>query len=276
MEQGNTSADVLSPRLFPVLSVLLLSGLLSGCSYWNSFWNKDAPVTAQPLQTTWQFFDISAEAVAQLLQKKGLLTPVYQIMPDNELLPDYGRTAKLYDELRRAGLSLVSAENTLKWHYRMIAAVEETCPDGAIDPLPSCRYRSWYSWMPGFGELYEPVGLKHLLKQARADYLIMSDPGIFATEAVHNLRYAPSSSPIVKMPPTQRAQMLGSLSREVSLSIILVERDGRQVEKWDRVVARCAMPVKDQRLAGRALRKERERMLDVLRNRCLTAISVQR
>lgn len=276
MGQGHTPADVLSVRLFSALSILLLSGLLSGCSYWNGFWHKDAPVAAQPLQAEWQFFNVSAKDVAQLLQKKGLVTPVYQIMPDNELLPDYGRTAKLYDELRHAGLSLVSAENTLKWHYKMIAAVEETCPDGAIDPLPSCSYRSWYNWMPGFGELYERVGLKHLLKKTRADYLIVSDPGIFATEAVRNLRYAPSSSPIVQMPHTQRAQMLGSLSREVSLDIILVERDGRHVEAWDKVVARCTLPMKDQKLAGRALRKERERMLDVLRNRCLGAIPLQR
>ena len=275
-EQEQASADVLFGDLLlsvrcRLALVILFSGLLSGCSLLNELWGQEqvSLQTSQQPRQLWQFPDSSADDVTSLLRGKGLLTPVYQVLPNNELLPDYGRTAKLYEALRQSGLSLVPAENTLEWHYKMLAAVEHKCPKGATDPLPSCEFYHWYSWLPGFGERYDKDALHKLLKKAHVDYLIMSDSVIYSSDVIHNLRYAPSSLPLVQMNKAKRETLLAPLQKDVSLAVVRVERDEHHVESWHKVIARCSLPLGKEVLTGKQLQRERGKMQDALRSKCL-------
>ncbi|MTI14509.1 hypothetical protein [Sansalvadorimonas verongulae] len=249
---------------------------LSGCSFWGGVWSEKQESELLSVSETrlWQFYGVSADDVALLLKGKGLVTPVYQVLSSNEMLPDYVRTAKLYDALRQSGLSLVPVENTLRWHYKMIAAVEHKCPKGATDPLPSCEYYHWYSWLPGFGERYDPEALHRLLKKNRVDYLVMADPDLYfsGSDAMHNLRYAPSSLPLVQMSEAKRERLLATVQKEVSLAIVRVEWGGHHVERWSQIVARCSLPLEKKGLTGKQLRQMRGEMLDALREQCIPAL----
>ncbi|WP_281647468.1 hypothetical protein [Parendozoicomonas sp. Alg238-R29] len=266
---------------YPLFGVVAMLLLLSGCSFWNNYWPDDfepLPVAekAQPeLRMVWQLVDTTPEEVSQLLKGRGMVTPVYEVMPDNELLPDYIRTAKLFDDLKKAGLNLVSAENTLKWHYKMVMAVEESCPEGATDPLPSCSVRKWYQWLPGLGhDLYDRDIPRQFLEDTRVDYLIISDPAIYSAETVKDLRYAPSSLPLVQMTRKSREKLLVPVQSGVDLAVVRIAHEGRHVESWNQVVASCSLPLAEAGITGRTLRQERERLLDILRNWCLTGVQL--
>ena len=288
MGQAGTSVYVydrmaLMHRYLRLFMLVVLSVTLTGCSMWQG-WFAGEPETIEKkklrtaLHTVWQITPgWKAADVSSLMRRRGLLTPVLDVLPDGEFLPDYVRSARLYDGLSHGGLRLVSGENTWKWYYRMIAAVEQSCPAHATDPLASCRSRRWFSWLPGFGlPLYDRNMVAEFLQSTGADYLVVSDPGVYESESIRSLRYAASSLPMVQMSQQQRYHLLAPVQSQTSIAIIKIEksRDG-SVNNWNQVVARCAVNTKvDGRalLVGSPLSRERADWLKELHGDCVGSV----
>ncbi len=274
-------------RQVAVLSSLMVPLTLGGCaSFWPFGNDEEATLTQsetvrekeqQPLPSGWVVVEGQEPLFFHILKTgKGLLTPVMSVLPDDELIPDYFRSAELYADLRKSGLKLVSGSYSWRWHNQMVAAVEETCPNKATDPLPSCKSRSWYSWVPGVGaadDFYDKGIVGRFLGQVKVDYLMVPDPGVYEGEAVRNMRYAKSSQPLVEYSPQERRQLLNAV-RKLRINMVMVERDsfGRAVN-WSRIVAHCDGGVIASDLRGSALRKARGRQLDRLRKQCVQGLT---
>ncbi|MCL6269311.1 hypothetical protein M3P05_05050 [Sansalvadorimonas sp. 2012CJ34-2] len=228
-----------------------------------------------PVPKIWVVDGSKANEFRSILKYKTLLlVPVMDIQSNGELLPDYIRTAKLYDDLKKSGLKLAPPELSLKWHFNMIAAVEQACPEKAIDPLPSCSSRKWVSsWLPGSGPYFSDDMLFHFLEKHHIDYLLVPDPEIYDGKTVQNLRYAPSSKPVVDMNHRERKQLLKPLLDTVSMGLMKVDRNWLgNIESWNKPLARCELPLNLQGHSSESFMWRRTEKLDQLRRYCIGGI----
>ncbi len=266
--------------------LLLLTGLLSACSIWPRSWFSSPPLSYsqaqysasdQAVEQAWVVQPDKLEELKKVYKGgKLLVVPVMEILPSGELLPDYIRTAKLYDQLSKGGLKLLPGKNSLLWHHRFVAAVEQTCPQNAVNPLSSCISRGWASsFMPGEGSnLYDSDVIFHFLDQQRTNYLIVPDLDLYKFSTVRSLRYAPSSAPLINMALAERVRQLAPLKQEVSLVIVKVRRNWLgNIVAWDGELARCQLSLPEGELSLDVLRHARPVGLDKLREYCLPRLS---
>ncbi|CAM3693687.1 hypothetical protein [Parendozoicomonas haliclonae] len=245
-------------------------------SWWSDSPNPDK-VSSPEIERSqnWQLQNgWDAQDVSRLLAGKGLLAPLMDVQKDGQLLPDYKASIKLYQSIQDAGLHLVAGEESLRWHYKVLTAVEQNCPPGATKPLPSCEAKSWYAWLPGMEDDSGNKLLVRYLRSIKADYVIIPDERIYLSEARYNLKYAPSSEPLVSRSLHERLQSLAPLQEQMSLTVVRRPAKSKELifdKTWQ--VARCAvdMPKAVNNLSD--LAEQRESLLQRLQMKCVESLA---